>query len=111
MVGVSCNLGIQVHTISSANALAPRREGQCLPHGHLPDVEIMLADVRRGPFRDELVHPVSIVGHLPRDLEVLIELPCQRQEQRGLARARRSQQQGHPTQRAPPWMDALARAP
>jgi hypothetical protein len=83
-------------TVSSANTLAPRRELQGLPHGHLPDVEVVLADVRRGPLGDKLVHPVPIVGDLPRDLEVLVELPGQRQEQGGLARPGRPQQQSHP---------------
>ena len=84
------------HLISSANTLAPSREGQRLPHGHLPDVEIVLADVSGGPLGNELVHRVAVVGDLPGDLEVLVELPCHGQKKRRLTRARRPEQQRHP---------------
>lgn len=59
-------------------------------------MEIVLADVSGGPLGNELVHRVAVVGDLPGDLEVLVELPCHGQKKRGLARARRSEQQRHP---------------
>ena len=56
----------------------------------------MLADVGGGPLGDELVQAVAVVGDLPGDLQLLIELPGHGQQQRGLSGARRTQQQRHP---------------
>jgi hypothetical protein len=51
------------HTKSSTDTLAPCREGECLSNGHLWDVKVMLADVRRRPLWHKLLHPMTIVGN------------------------------------------------
>lgn len=59
---------VQNHTKATANTLTARREFKRLPDSHLPNVKIMLADIRCCPLRHKLVHPIPIVGHFAWNL-------------------------------------------
>lgn len=60
-----------VYTEASANPLASRREGERLPDSHLPNVEVMLTDVRSCPLWHKLLHPMPVVGHLAWNLHII----------------------------------------
>ena len=77
--------GRTARTKAGSHTLAARGEGERLPHCHVRDVEVVLADVGGRPLGHELLHAVPVVGHPARNAEVLVEPPGQREQQGSLA--------------------------
>jgi hypothetical protein len=79
------------------DALAPGGEVERLLDRHLADVHVGLADVRRRLLRHELVEGEPVVGDVAAGPErLLVQLPGEGEQQRGLPRGRRAEQQRHP---------------
>lgn len=57
------SITVILRTIAGAHTLAASGECEGLPHRHLGDVEVMLADVGGRPLGHKLLHAVAVVGH------------------------------------------------